>query len=120
MSEAFVVGLRAHFGDGAVSVRRSGTTTLARVSGARIPRRATTTDVLVEIPDGALERGDRPKVYVSEGTVQPNGRRGRNVNPAQVHGETWLSFSWSFEWTSNLPGWLLVEGALRRFAINDD
>ena len=78
------------------------------------------TNVLVEVPNGSLERGERPRVYVAEGTVQPNGRRGRNVNPTQVHGETWLSFSWNFEWNPRLPGWALVEGALRRFTINDD
>ena len=85
-----------------------------------IPRRSATTDGLIEVADGSLERGERPKVYAREDTVQPNGQRGKNVNPIQVHGETWLTFSWSHEWTTNMPAWVLMEGAIRRFSIDED
>lgn len=120
MTDAFLADLRERYGGEAVSVRTSGSITLARIRAARVPRRKVTTDVLVELPTGCLERGERPRVFVADGTTQPNGRRGRNVNPTQVHGETWLSFSWSFDWSARLPGWALVEGALRRFSIDED
>lgn len=119
MSATFIADLRTRYGD-ALSVRRVGTETLACIRHARLPRRNVHANALVVIPDGCFESGQRPAVYAGEDTVQPNGRRGRNVNATQVHGETWLAFSWSFEWDSKQPGWTLVEGALRRFSINDD
>ena len=119
--EAVVAELRTHYGDGEVAFRRSGTSTLVRVNGVGLPRRkGKTIDVLIDLQDGFRQSGSRPPVYVALGTTQPNGRPGRNVNPAQVHGEPWLSFSWSFEWRPGDLAWLLVEGAVRRFSVNED
>ena len=120
MTEALLSDLRAQYGDAAVATRRVGSSTLARVGPVPIPMRANvTTEVLLDVVDGFRQNGARPAVYVRDGTVQPNGQRGRNVNPMLVHGETWLSFSWAFDWDASQPAWVLVEGALRRFTIND-
>jgi hypothetical protein len=119
--DATLADLRSRYGDPAVSVRQAPGTTLLKVAGVRIPRRnGVQTDVLLELPDGCLARGERPRVYVADGTTQPNGRRGRNVNPTMVHGENWLTFSWSFEWSPSQPAWALVEGAVRRFTVDED
>jgi hypothetical protein len=120
VTEALISELRAQYGEAALATRRVGLSTLVKVGPIPIPQReGTTTDVLLDVADGYRQSGGRPTVYVCETTVQPNGHRGRNVNPAMVHGENWLSFSWTFDWQPSQPAWVLVEGALRRFTIND-
>jgi hypothetical protein len=120
VTEALLSDLRTQYGDAAVATRRVGTSTLVRVGPVPIPQRENvTTEVLLDVVDGFRQSGARPTLYVRDGTVQPNGHRGRNVNPTLVHGENWLSFSWAFDWHVSQPAWVLVEGALRRFAIND-
>ena len=117
----FLDDLRSHYGDAAVNVAQAGTTTLVMIKGVPIPRRRpVTTDVLIEVGDGSIGRGERPRVIVREDTTQPNGRRGRNVNPTLAGGETWLAFSWNVDWNTSLPAWALVAGALRRFSVNED
>lgn len=118
--EKFVEDLREFYGNHAVTTRQAGTTLLVKLMDISIPRRREKTDVLLEIPEGSLARGERPRVYVRDGTKQPNGRPGKNVTATQVHGETWLTFSWEFGWVAAAPAWALVEGAVRRFAHDED
>lgn len=119
--DAFVADLRAHYGDEAVLRRQVGAEMLAKVVGFDIPgRKGVKTDALVVLSQGFRTNGGRPPVYFKPGTVQPNGRPGRNVTQTLVHGEPWLSMSWQFEWTPAMPAWTLVEGAARRFTVNED
>ena len=119
--DAFVAELRAHYGNDAVVTRQVGSEVLAKVAGVTIPRRnGATTDALVVLNPGFRTNGSRPPVHFKPGTTQPNGRPGRNVTPNLVHGESWLSMSWQFEWTPTMPAWALVEGAVRRFTVNED
>src|SRR5438105_4185503 len=119
--DAFVAGLRAHYADAAITTRAVPGLLLVKVAGVSIPRRnGATTDALVALPPDFRTSGARPQVYFKPGTTQPNGRPGRNVNPTMVHGESWLSMSWQFEWNAATPAWTLVEGAVRRFSVNED
>lgn len=119
--DAFLSELRSHYGDDAVAMRQVGSAVLVKVAGVPIPRRKSqTTDALVVLNPGFRTSGGRPPVYFKPGTTQPNGRPGRNVNQTLVHGEPWLSMSWQFEWTPAMPAWALVEGAVRRFTVNED
>ena len=119
--DAFLAGLRAHYGEAAVATRTVPGQLLVSVAGVHIPRRnGTTTDALVALPLDFRTSGARPQVYFKPGTTQPNGRPGRNVNPTMVHGESWLSMSWQFDWAPTMPAWALVEGAVRRFTVNED
>jgi hypothetical protein len=118
--DTFLADVRSRYGDDAVTIRKVGTVNLVRISPVQMPRRRGTTSVLVELPEGFRSNGVRPGVYVAPGTTQPNGRPGKNVNSVIAHGEPWLSFSWQFPWDVTMPGWTLVEGALRRFAQDED
>lgn len=121
--DALVSELRSHYGEDAVAVRTvESAITLVRVAGIRIPKRnpAVFTDVLVELRPDFRKTDARPATYVRPGTVQPNGRPGKNVTAVQFHGESWLQFSWRMAWKSTDPGWALIEGAVRRFSINED
>jgi len=119
--QMFIAELRQRYGADAVSTRMMGTETLVKVAGVPVPHRSNVmTDVLIVLASNFRTNGGRPPVYVKPGTTQPNGRPGRNVNPALVHGESWLGMSWQFDWSAGLPAWTLVEGAVRRFSINDD
>ena len=119
--DAFVKELRGHYGDDAIVTRPVGSELLVKVVGLSVPgRKGVTTDALVHLTPGFRTSGGRPAVYFKPGTTQPNARPGRNVNPALVHGEPWLSMSWQFEWTPAMPTWALVEGAVRRFTVNED
>ncbi len=119
--DAFIADLRARYGSEVVTTRQVGSDVLVRVAGVAIPsRRGTATDALVVLSPNFRTNGGRPPVYFRPGTTQPNGRQGRNVTPTLVHGEPWLSMSWQFEWTPAMPAWTLVEGAARRFTVNED
>jgi len=119
--DAFVSDLRAHYGDAAVATRQVDSQVLVKVTGVPVPhRKGTTTDALVVLTPTFRSNSGRPPVYFKPGTTQPNGRAGRNVNQTLVYGEPWLSMSWQFEWTPAMPAWALVEGAVRRFTVNED
>lgn len=119
--DAFVSELRTQYGDDAVATRQVGSELLVKVMGLGVPgRKGVTTDALVPLVPGFRTSGGRPLVYFKPGTTQPNGRPGRNVNQTLVHGEPWLAMSWQFEWTPAMPAWALVEGAARRFTVNED
>ncbi len=119
--DAFTSDLRAHYGEEAVATREVGGQVLVKVAGVPVPRRkGLTTDALVVLTPTFRTSGGRPPVYFKPGITQPNGRAGRNVNQTLVHGEPWLSMSWQFEWTPTMPAWALVEGAVRRFTVNED
>jgi hypothetical protein len=119
--DAFIGELRAHYGDDAVTTRQAGSEVLVKVAGVPIPRRnGTNTDAMVVLSPTFRTNGARPPVYFKPGTTQPNGRSGRNVTQTIVHGEPWLQMSWQFAWTPTMPAWALVEGAVRRFAVDVD
>ena len=118
--DAFIADLRLRYGADAVSTRTVGTETLVKVTGVPVPRRNVITDALIVLGANFRNSGGRPPVYFKPGTTQPNGQPGRNVNATLVHGESWLSMSWQFDWSADMPAWALVEGAVRRFSINDD
>src|SRR5260221_3522383 len=118
--DAFVAALKAHYGDGAVSTRTVPGKLLVKVTGVPIPRRnGATTDALVVLLPDFRTSGARPPVYFKPGTTQPNGNQGRNVSNTLVEGEPWLQMSWQFDWNAAMSEWTLVEGAVRRFSIND-
>jgi hypothetical protein len=119
--DAFVAGLKSQYGEAAVTTRAVDGRLLVKVMGVPIPRRnGTTTDALVVLVPDFRTSGGRPAVFFKPGTTQPNGRQGRNVNATLLHGEPWLTMSWQFEWSATMPAWALVEGAVRRFAVNED
>lgn len=119
--DAFIADLRAHYGEEAVATRQVGLEVLVKVAGITVPRRkGPTTDALVVLTPTFRTSGGRPPVYFKPGTTQPDGRPGRNVQQTLVHGEPWLSMSWQFEWTPAMPAWELVEGAVRRFTVNEN
>ena len=114
----FLEQLRERYGAGAVAVRDVQGATLYRISEVSIPPPGSgTTDVLAVVQD---PRSARPEMYVDERARQPNGNRGKNVNPVMVFGESWLKCSWQFDWDWSQPAWALVEGFVRRFTMNKD
>ena len=118
--EMFIAELRLRYGADAVSSRSVGAETLVKVTGVSIPGRKVTTDVLIVLNANFRIGGGRPPVFFKPETTQPNGRPGRNVGATLVHGESWLTASWQFDWSPDLPAWALVEGAVRRFTVNED
>lgn len=120
--DAFIGDLRARYGIGAIFVQQAAASaTFIKVVGVGIPgRKGITTDVLLSVSPSFRSDGARPTVHYRPGTAQPNGRPGRNVTPTLVNGEPWLAASWQFDWDPTMPAWVLVEGALRRFTVNED
>ncbi len=68
---------------------------LIRVGEARLPRGCApaSTPVLLVVQDG-----QRPQLHVKGGIRLPNGGVPRNYSAAQVAGEEWWTFSYSFPW----------------------
>jgi hypothetical protein len=62
----------------------------------------------------------RPEIYVKPGIVLANGRSPRSVSVIAIEGESWLQFSYQFNWDKQQHTLVqFVEGALRRFSLNE-
>lgn len=106
--------LKATYGEIHMAVGAPGQT-LIRITSGRLPpgcAPAATPALLV------LQDGQRPQFYVKPGILLPNGATPRSTSPAQVAGEGWMQFSYSFPWEESTHTLVqFVEASLRRFAL---
>jgi len=105
--------LKEVYGEVAVAAPAPGQT-LIRIKEVSLPTGCapTSTPVLLFI-----QEGQRPQLYVKEGIKLPNAGTPRNYSAAQVAGEEWWTFSYSFSWDGNTHTLVqFVETSLRRFA----
>lgn len=75
-----------------------------------------TTQVLLKENNGA----DRPEIYVKGMITLPNGVTPRSTSTVAIEGESWMQFSYQFEWNAQQQSLVqFISTALMRFALDE-
>lgn len=101
-----------------VQVAISGNTMYARIKKVTLPKGCTPkrTGVLLEL----TSKSNRPILYAQPGIKLPNGKEPRSTSVVEKEGESWLQYSYQFEWIAGKHSLVqFVEAALRRFAKDE-
>src|SRR6266567_5611474 len=93
--------LKEVYGEVAVAAPAPGQT-LIRIKEVSLPTGCAPTSTPVLL---VIQEGQRPQLYVKGGIKLPNAGTPRNYSAAQVAGEEWWTFSYSFSWTVIRTRW---------------
>ena len=114
MYEAEIEDLRRTFGE--ITTVERGETHLVRLPAVPLPSgcKPERTQVLL-----TLHSQDRPLIYVQPGIIGPHGGPPRSCSDVLVEGESWMQFSYQFQWSWADGLVTFVGTALRRFAKHE-
>ncbi len=100
---------------GAVQTANNGSSKYVRILRVTLPNGCVPmqTNVLLEL----TSETNRPVIYVQPGIQLPNGQEPSSTNVVEKEGESWLQYSYQFQWMPKKHSLIqFVEAALRRFA----
>lgn len=108
--------LKAQYED--VQVCSNGSFSLVRITGVDLPKgcKPPSSAVLLLLKPGQ----PKPEIYVRPGIKLPNGKDPRSTSTVTIEGESWLQFSYQFEYNKDTHSLVqFIESSLRRFAKNE-